>query len=819
MKIRDFTGGLNTYDIPENLQDNEFMYLENICYDEGAILRTRGGLKRVLNATEPKSMYPYYLGSTLHIVHTKRKGLYDGKTKLMASFTGFFCADEYAHCLYLTNGKYLKKYDGSGAAGLVSCGLVAPAVPTVTTQGWQSKVLETFDVTPVEFTKAVAPYDGGTGGVITRDTTTKYSGTSSIRVELASDMAMHLTKTYAGDQDWSTFAVGLSSQYDWITLKLKCFCLEQIGAVGIVVDCNGGTSTDIMTSLGIINPNQMYESKSKTTIPVMISTGSGTSTIPGSTVLPTTGALTVAYWPVTGNEWSTWAFPKCDFTRVGNTLNKGWNTIKTLKIIVYGKPVKTGEGYAGTSRSAIWIDAMSLEGAGGADTGLMGTFAFCAEWYNSATEEYFEVSDESAFVSFNNTQIKISAQPLTAAYPQQANTWLLWARAEADDHWYLMKSITKASATSVTATLSMGIQTLIMQDELGERAGISPMPRTLPDGTIRAPGTSNNSPPPQCDTLCVHRGKMFYGKNDRIYHSKAGMPTAVPPDSWISATSLSDPIVGFYSDGNNLQVFSQTSNYNYIFAGEYQTNWVYMGYLAKGRVTAGCVNQHTISQGIHCSSQGIAIFDGVESRILSNKVKPNYYAIRGILTSYAKEYMQAVVFDNLYIITNPYYSMRCLVMDQQDGLTRFFEWKFKKDVHCCMVDTRKDTLYLGMNNGIYLYDTAWSSDQKYPSGRNRIKITAITKNHEFAAEDKDSPVERFMVHTSTGGATLKVEIKIDGVTHGVGRLATTRLSSSGYGTEKEGLMDIGAFGSFVQCSMAATVAATFPLKIYAIEVS
>ena len=128
MKIKDFSGGLNTFDPSINLADNQAASLLNVCYEEGDAIRSRHGFTRSRSVSNVRGLYNWYKNNTRHEIYTTTGGLYDNGSLVTASFTGAFHAQEYASMLYLANGTYMKRYDGTT---LFNWGLDAPDAPTV----------------------------------------------------------------------------------------------------------------------------------------------------------------------------------------------------------------------------------------------------------------------------------------------------------------------------------------------------------------------------------------------------------------------------------------------------------------------------------------------------------------------------------------------------------------------------------------------------------------------------------------------------------------------------------------------------------------
>jgi hypothetical protein len=92
-------------------------------------------------------------------------------------------------------------------------------------------------------------------------------------------------------------------------------------------------------------------------------------------------------------------------------------------------------------------------------------------------------------------------------------------------------------------------------------------------------------------------------------------------------------------------------------------------------------------------------------------------------------------------------------------------------------------------------------------------MLARLKEFEYAPEDQDAPIERFTIHSNTGGNGVTCNVLVDGVVHGTGNANTT---SRG---ETELFADLGSIGSYFQPRFSGTVSSGNPVKILGIEVS
>ena len=180
MKIKDFSGGLNTFDPSINLADNQAASLLNVCYEEGDAIRSRHGFTRTRSDTDVRGIYNWYKNDTLHQIHSTTSGLYDNGSLLTASIDGAFHAQEYASMLYIADGTYMKRYDGTT---LFNWGVSAPDAPTVAASVKTDIVIEDFEEAQARYVRY-----GYWGTAITRTMETGsslvYEGTQSMKVSI-----------------------------------------------------------------------------------------------------------------------------------------------------------------------------------------------------------------------------------------------------------------------------------------------------------------------------------------------------------------------------------------------------------------------------------------------------------------------------------------------------------------------------------------------------------------------------------------------------------------------------------------------------------
>ena len=800
MLFKDFVGGLNTYDPPDNIAPNEFETLENVAYEEGSLLMSRCGLSLERSASSVRSVYPFYVSSSLHLLYTASGGLYDNGSVIDSSFTGVFYAAEHDNMVYLCNGSKYVRYDGST---VYNVGMDAPATPTVAADTSSTKVLEDFEGSPAggAWTMASSPFDGGGSGTVGLDAVTYVEGAGSVKVTVPEDTKVKITKVFTNVQDWSVFSDGDSSTEDFITFKVYVENPDDLRYFQVLVDVDDGDFDTNYYMSGKVIQGVRYE----TTITRRRTGSTGgkgggrrtyktfktTTEIPYSNIDMTEVVLNEG-----SGGWSTFKMSKADFIKDGDDSTKDWSTVKGLGFVIWAKETIASDPLT------VYIDDGKMRGNGSTDGSFYGTYYFCASYYNSTRDEYYEVSEESEGVECDLQGVVVSSIPGT--FPDaQANKYLVWVRREDWDNWFLVATVSEGTTTT---TISYDDGTIITKPELTEQAGIYPLPKMLQTGEVKTRGNSNNSKPPVPDFVVKHRGKMVSIVDGAIYHSKPGMPWAVPADYWLEATSSSDPVQGMYSDGTNLTVHSKTRDFNYINVGEYDGAGMYMGYMAEGRRTVGCVSPSSISSGLYASYFGISTFDGQDGLTLSTKVKPSFRALSG------KSSLCGAMFEELYLLVSS--GSKSLVMEMegidegQGTRIRFFEWSFGSTARCCVVDGITNTLYIGTDTGVYKYDRS-----TYKDSEGNFTFKAHTKVVDFGAENMDEPLQSASVLVNTGGNTLTVEFWVDYELYDSQEVSTTEKE------EVELQLDMGMIGSFFQLKMEGTITEDAPIRIYQVEVS
>lgn len=861
MKMVDFSGGMNTLQPPEKIEDNEFTELLNVCFDEGNILRSRHGFKNVLSATTVRKIYPLYVGTTLQLIYTCADGLYANSTLLDADFTGPFVAAEYGAMLYLTNGTYFKRYDG---ATLYNVGIDAPDAPTVTpviTGQWNELDIDDFEDATVQYTKGSSPFNGGTSGDVSRNIDPDYivetdivTGTAtggstttltdtgvtftalslevgmlvwnvtddgygyisniaantltvdpaftnaasfagggddyrivkeyaSLKVVCSAGQSITATRVLAADLDLTEFSGESVVAEDQMVFRIKANKREWLESIEVKFDLSDGAAwQNYYVSPAKILPNIKYESPT-----YRDAYERGASENNGLVIDEFMADW--EYLVLPEDRFGFLVIPKGDFKRVGSDTSLGWDAVKRISFTIYASAT------AGDDDLEVYIDKGQLLGLIGGTRFKTNNYYFVAGYYNSTRNEYYGISEESDPVEIEMNTVTISGVPAT--FPDaQADQYIVWARKDSWIEWRLFATFDEGTTSQDVVIRET---TLIVAAALTEQTGMFPLPRRLESGEIRTRDNSNNLPPPVGTYIVFHRGKLFVLSGADIYHSKAGQPWAMPYDFHLEGATSSDPFQVAYADGSNLAIHTKARDLLYMNPGEYDGFFFYMGFISEAKKSVGCISPHSAHMGIFASAQGLAVRNGAEATILTDRIQPTYLAITD------KTALHGAVYENFYFLANP--NGRSIVMERYGDGVRFYEWDPPGTVRCCAVDIQENRLYIGTNNGIYYYD----KDRDYDT--ESFSFIAKTKKLEFAPVDEDAPLERMMLHCNPSGNELQAEFLVDEVVHG------TVSSDEDEKTEVEDFFDLGAAGSFVEVHMEAEITNTAPVRIYAIEAS
>ncbi len=798
MKFKDFTAGLNTLSPSEDIGANECESLLNVSFDEGSLLRSRHGFSTVRSATNVRKIYPFYVSGTLHFIYTDSGGLRDNGTVLDANFTGAFHADEYNDMLYMCNGTYYKRYDGTT---LYNVGMAAPDAPTVVVNDQDTVVLDNFEADADDdpaggnWTIAASPLDGGTNGAIAHDAGTAIEDTESLKVTVSENSMIRITRVFTASQNWAEFTSGEgdSTEDDYITFQVYVENADHLRYFQVIVDVDDGDFDTNFYKTGKVIQDATVQSILTTKYGLRLG-GFAYAALSYTEVGKNSSTFTDFQNPVFPRQSAAWVMfkmPKGDFTKEGTDSTKNWSTVKALGFVIWSG--------ADTDDSdlVLYIDNGRMRGAASIDGGFYGRYYFCAGYTHPTRDEYYEFSAESTVVDCNVNSVTVSAIPAT--FPDaQASHYAIFARKEDWANWFRVGLVAEGTTTLTTSYNDIAV---FNNPELTEQAGVYPLPKALPSGAIKTRNNSNNTKPPVPDFITMHRGKMVMVVDNLIYHTKPGQPWACPTDNWIQASSTSDPIQGLYSDGANLTAHSRAKDFNYINVGDYSTSGMYMGYLAKGKRSVGCSSPHSIDSGIFASPFGISTFDGQSGLSLSDRVKPTYRDIS------SKTTLHGVVYEDMYLLINP--GGNSIVMERVGNGTRFYEWAFISTARCCCVDALTNTLYIGTDTGIYKYDRS-----TYKDSEGSFTFTAWSKMFAFDdEEDRDKPLERATIRANTGGNTLSHDFEVDGTSVLADSFSNTAKA------EKELHLAISAVGSFVQVKLSGTVSKDAPIRIYQVEIS
>lgn len=185
-------------------------------------------------------MQKVYLGTTLYVLATTTDGLYSDGVLIDADFTGKFKAIGFAGNIYLCNGTYARRFDGTTC---YQWGITAPTTsPTISAGTHLYKTIDTFEVT----TDWIA---NGSSCTPSDEAVLIKQGSHSLQVNVAASTRGKTYDTYTPDIDCTVFSDGTAStQKDYFAVWIMSDSLENLDEINFILDIGAGTFlTDTLT--------------------------------------------------------------------------------------------------------------------------------------------------------------------------------------------------------------------------------------------------------------------------------------------------------------------------------------------------------------------------------------------------------------------------------------------------------------------------------------------------------------------------------------------------------------------------------------------
>jgi hypothetical protein len=404
------------------------------------------------------SLYTTYLSGTRYRMAGVNNNIYaNGAVITGAGTTGDAIFGSYQGQILIGRESNRKKYDG---ATVRNWGVPTPTVtPTITALAPDGKTLSTCDLAEAPGFGAVgAAWEGTQAYVIGQDNATA-NGAIQLTPSATTGRGA-IRKVFAGETDFTTYDAGETATENDL-LQLYVYVTDPTLLLGftIMVDVNGSSVAPFQNdyySYDVTNAT-VVDLTAQTQTPSNILSGHARKNLNDAQIAagidpplaspepPATQLRPDA--PVGNSGWNLVQIPRHQFTRVGSTSGKGWNTVKTLQIVV--------QTVGGGAAALVGFDTIRL--AGGNLRPLTGAYQWiCVYAYNSGT--YVGLSAPSAPSAITTMLVNgATVQSPGEARDTQINEIWLFRFGGILDQFYRVAVATGVSgnaAVSITDTLN-----------------------------------------------------------------------------------------------------------------------------------------------------------------------------------------------------------------------------------------------------------------------------------------------------------------------------------------------------------------------------
>jgi len=395
--ITNLNDGIDVKNDPSAISEGGLQDCVGFDLTKEGLLETAQGLADndlvgLLPIGDIQCMGVFYIGTTKYVLATTSSGLYANGVLIDVGFTGRFKALGLLNNIYLVNGVYARRFDGT------SCyrwGITAPSiVPTFSTGVRLTIPLDNFENVTVWTANQV-------GCTVTANLVIFKEGTQSARFNVSAGATGYSVK--AIPVDGTTFGSHVSTPDDYIRFWLYVDSFQNLSQLDISFDVGDGTFVDYFTysliSPGLSQTMQLY-SLGKTTEEVLgedvlgkdyyrlVAEATAEANLSPKErakrvkqvkknkkkqeVEPTLVDQVLTYWrnsklfQFKSATWHEIKVPKGLFVQVGNT-TLGWNTVSIVKIKI-----------TATAAGAVNVYFDGLEICGGSD--LVGDYWFLYAW-------------------------------------------------------------------------------------------------------------------------------------------------------------------------------------------------------------------------------------------------------------------------------------------------------------------------------------------------------------------------------------------------------------------------------------------------------
>lgn len=516
---------------------------------KGGSLRTAGGIAaHDLGTLIPSGTLQWvqevYLGATRYILATTTGGLYANGTLVDTTFSGRFKAVTFGNQVYLVNGTYAKRFDGTA---LYQWGITAPSsVPMIAVGAYLSTSIDTFESLATWIANAAS-------AVVAADAVAYKEGTQSMKVTVA---ASTLGSSYVtGTHNLSVFSSGASSiDEDYVAFWVKVDVLANLNYMTLIFDGSDGTfathtfsydivspgdASNVLQTLGVGETTEIvpqdtsetiadyidvsyYNSEAAASNPVTTQATTITKNVTTTLIDPILSDQVFSFWrrndlfTLKSATWQEVKIPKRLFLARGEP---SWATIKGVKL-----EIQT------TALGPVIINLDQLRIIGGSD--LTGDYWFT--WTYSRNDSSGNIIHESSParsssqviiagpVTFDRQPVTYAARGLSA--DTQVNGGNLYACGGMLGDFWLIGQI--ADNTSVTGTIS----------DASEKKAL----RTL--------NSQHSFPAPAGTDITVFKNKIWMVNNPGYAHivrsSDILKDGTLAPEGWPTRN-------GYLPDGNN----------------------------------------------------------------------------------------------------------------------------------------------------------------------------------------------------------------------------------------------------------------------------
>lgn len=301
---------------------------DNLVQDEQGIWSLRKGsaiLYTLAGAPDVHSLFSTVLNGTRYRLAGGGNDVFSNGASLglTVAGSGDIAFGSNAGQILMARSTSKKKFNGTTVR---NWGIAKPAnKPTIAGIAPDYKVYATCD------TGESPGFLATSGSIVQAD---GHDGTSGSAVEITPDpdtAGAVATKTFATDQDFTVYVGGETGiDEDLIDFYVYITDPYKIRSMNLAIDVNGGTFVDDYFVYEYINETTQYVTPDPIALPVG---GDNSNNPPNhSDYLNQQGQAVSVYANVFQAGWNHFTIARGNFTRVGITTAKGWNTVRAIRL-------------------------------------------------------------------------------------------------------------------------------------------------------------------------------------------------------------------------------------------------------------------------------------------------------------------------------------------------------------------------------------------------------------------------------------------------------------------------------------------------------